>query len=117
MSNVTMQYRVSAYIFANNLLQHQVQRLPREHFDVLLNHSRSRLAIAHDYLEEIIAVWMSLCDSKRMVSFDVASNAILLLNVESGCDKVLQQTYSVDTSNVGLFLPFPPDAADDDVGA
>ena len=88
--------------------------LPREHLDILFDVARFGVREAHNGLEEILAVGLGFRDSQWPEAFQVAPDAVLLLNSEADSNERLQKEDSVNTRDEAFLLFFPPDAADSD---
>lgn len=109
-----MKQTLKTYVFANDLLQGKAQDSPRENLDILFDVTRLRGREAHDDLEEFFAVGLGLGDREGTESFQVTTNAILLLNGESDVDEGLEQVNGIHTGDIALIFTFPCNAANAD---
>lgn len=99
-------------VLANNLLEGRFKNFPWEYLDVLLNVAGLGVGKAHDDLEELLAIWLSLGDCLRMEAFQVTANTVLLLDTETvrRGDQLLEKVNSVDRCDITLAFFGPPDA-------
>jgi hypothetical protein len=63
--------------------------LPWEHLDILLDIAGFGIGKAHDDFEEALAICPRLGDCERMKSFEVATDAVLLLDGEANVHELL----------------------------
>ena len=87
---------------------------PWKDLDVLLNVARLGMREAHDDLEEFFTLGLGLGHRCRSEAFEIAADAVLLLDSETNTNQSLKQVDGVDRSHVVLFLLLPQDAADGD---
>ena len=103
-------------VLSNNLLEGRLQNLPGKHLDVLLDIAGFGVGKAHDDLEELLAVGLSLGHRLGVESFQVTADTVLLLDTETGWrgNKLLEKINSVDRCDITLALFSPPYARNAD---
>lgn len=99
-------------VLADNLLEGRLKNFPWEYLNILLNVAGFGVGKAHDDLEELLTIWLSLRDCLRMEAFQVTADAVLLLDTETvrRCDQLLEKVDSVDRCDITLAFFGPPDA-------
>lgn len=83
--------RVAGGVLGDDLLQGGGQDFPWEDFDILFNVPRLRMRKTHDDLEEFFAVSPGLGHSHGSKSFQIAPDAILLLDGETNSNQGLEK--------------------------
>lgn len=102
----------NTHVFPNDLLQSMAENLPGEDLDILLNVARLRIREAHDDLEKVLAVRLGFGNRERSEAFQVATDAVLLLDSKADSDQRLKQIDRIHAGDVALVLAFPHDTAD-----
>jgi len=69
---------------------------------------------AHDDFKEIFAVGFRLGDGHGTESFQIAADAVFLLDGEANTDQSLEKIYSVNRGDEVLVPFLPPDTTDAD---